>query len=62
MDRKSQEPYLAIGPYLLSLLIVVNTAILEDSVTVNPAGYWWLLITLPLLLFIFWKTRPYLSS
>ena len=46
-----------IDQHLLSLLTVLNAVILEQGITVNPQFYWWLLITVPSLLYTAFKYK-----
>jgi hypothetical protein len=62
MKNTTREASENVDHYLLSLLIVLNAIILEKSITMSPSAYWWLLISVPLLIFAFFRTGANISN
>jgi hypothetical protein len=47
---------------LLILVIITNTVILEKSVTANRGLIWWLVLSIPILIILFRRSRQHVNN
>ena len=58
MNKRSHEAQ-DVRKSLLLLVVIANTVILEKSLTANQTIIWWFLISIPLLVFLFFRVRQH---